>query len=254
MTTRRNFIKTAAIGSATAISIPAIVNSAFAGKKIKKIALKKDDTILFHGDSITDSGRDWGKHEFNTIPGLGHGYVLLSSAELLNKHADKNLTIYNKGISGFKSNQLLDRWGEDFMKIKPNVVSIMIGVNDYWHTFIPSINYKGTLDDYRANYRKLLDNIKKELPGTKLIIGEPFGVKVVKVVDEKWYPVFDTYRHVSTEMATEFGATFLPYQTVFDEALKVAPGSYWTTDGVHPTIAGTSLMSHAWLKAIEKDK
>lgn len=250
MTTRRNFIKSAAIGSATAISIPAIVNTAFAKHESQKISLKKDDIILFHGDSITDSGRDWGAHEFNTIKGLGNGYVLLSSAELLNKHADKNLTIYNKGISGFKSNQLLTKWEDDFVKIKPHVVSIMIGVNDYWHTLLPQINYKGTVDDYRSNFRKLLEDIKKDLPGTKLIIGEPFAVKGVKSVDDTWYPAFDGYRKISKELAAEFGAVFIPYQTVFDEALKVAPGNYWTTDGVHPTIAGTSLMSHAWLKAI----
>ncbi|RYD94424.1 MAG: lysophospholipase [Sphingobacteriales bacterium] len=249
---RRNFIKSTAIGATAAISLPAIVNSAFAAEKdkTKKITLKKDDVILFHGDSITDSGRDWGKHEFNTIPGLGNGYVLLSAAKLLNKHADKNLTIYNKGISGFKTNQLLTKWDDDFLKIKPNVVSIMIGVNDYWHTLLPQIKYTGTLDDYRVNYRKTLENIKTQLPGTKLIIGEPFAVKGVKSVDDKWYPAFDGYRKVSKELAAEYGAIFIPYQAVFDEALKVAPGSYWTTDGVHPSIAGTSLMSQAWLKAI----
>ncbi|RCH54062.1 lysophospholipase [Mucilaginibacter hurinus] len=251
MTTRRNFIKKAAIGSAAAISIPAIVNAVFASEKSKKVALKKDDIILFHGDSITDSGRDWGKHEFNTIPGLGNGYVLLSAAKLLNKHADKKLTIYNKGISGFKTNQLLTKWNDDFLAIKPTVISIMIGVNDYWHTKITSINYKGTLDDYRNNYRKLLTDIKKDLPAARLILAEPFGLKGVKHVDDTWYPALDNFRNVSKELATEFGAVFIPYQAVFNEALKVAPGDYWTTDGVHPTIAGTSLMSEAWLKAIE---
>ncbi|RZA01368.1 MAG: lysophospholipase, partial [Sphingobacteriaceae bacterium] len=208
------------------------------------------DVVLFQGDSITDSGRDWGKNEFNTIPGLGHGYVLLSSAQLLNDHADKNLTIYNKGVSGNKVVNLLGRWNQDCIKLKPAVVSIMIGVNDFWHTL--DFGYKGTLQVYKDDYHKLLDGTTKELPGVKLIIGEPFGVRGVKAVTDKWYPAFDGYRQVSRDIAAEYGATFIPYQTVFDKAAETAPGSYWTTDGVHPSIAGTSLMSHAWLKAIGK--
>ncbi|RVT97180.1 twin-arginine translocation signal domain-containing protein [Mucilaginibacter limnophilus] len=245
---RRNFIKTTAAGTA-AISIPSIVNSAFATEpKPKKVGFNKNDIVLFQGDSITDSGRDWGKHEFNTIPGLGHGYVLLTSAQLLNTHADKNLTIYNKGISGHKVYQLLERWDRDCIDLKPNVVSIMIGVNDFWHTL--DFGYKGTLDVYKADLKKLLDTTQSQLPGVKLVIGEPFGIKGVKAVTDKWYPAFDGYRHAAREAATEHGAIFIPYQTVFEKALAVAPGSYWTTDGVHPSIAGTSLMSHAWLKAV----
>ncbi|RYD84007.1 MAG: lysophospholipase, partial [Sphingobacteriales bacterium] len=233
-----------------AISIPSIVTSAFAGeKKGKKISLQKNDVILFQGDSITDSGRDWGKNEFNTIPGLGHGYVLLTAAKLLNKHADKNLTIYNKGISGHKVYQLLERWDRDCIDLKPAVVSIMIGVNDFWHTL--DYGYKGTIEVYKTDLKKLLDITQTKLPGVKLVIGEPFGIKGVKAVTDKWYPAFDGYRQASREAAAEHGAVFIPYQAVFEKALEVAPGSYWTTDGVHPSIAGTSLMSQAWLKAVE---
>ena len=85
----------------------------------------------------------------------------------------------------------------------------------------------------------------------QLVIGEPFAVTGVKAVDSKWYPAFDEYRQSAREVATAFGAVFIPYQTVFDKAQKAAPGVYWTGDGVHPSIAGGALMAEAWQQAIK---
>ena len=76
-------------------------------------------------------------------------------------------------------------------------------------------------------------------------------MKNVKAVDDSWYPAFDGYRQVAREMADEFGAAFIPYQSVMDEALKLAPATYWSLDGVHPSPAGASLMAQAWLKAVK---
>ena len=85
----------------------------------------------------------------------------------------------------------------------------------------------------------------------KLIICEPFAVKGVKAVDDKWYPEFFDYQKAAKDIATQFGATFIPYQKIYDEAQKQAPGAYWTGDGVHPTLAGAQLMAQAWLEAIK---
>ncbi|GAA4341833.1 SGNH/GDSL hydrolase family protein [Mucilaginibacter gynuensis] len=246
--TRRTFIKTAATGSVAAIGLPSIVNAAFAGENFKKTGLKKDDILLFQGDSITDWGRDRSKTAANDAQGLGTGYAYLTSAELLKSNPDKNLQIFNKGVSGNKVYELINRWNDDCINLKPTVLSIMIGVNDFWHTV--SFGYKGTLEVYKTDYKKLLDQTQKALPGIRLVIGEPFAVKGVKAVDDKWYPTFNSYRETAREIANEYGATFIPYQSVFDKAQESAPGSYWTSDGVHPSIAGASLMSHAWLKAV----
>jgi lysophospholipase L1-like esterase len=244
-TTRRNFIRTAAAGSIAAIGLPAIVNEAFAAEMPKKLSLQKNDIILFQGDSITDAGRKKDTTEANSLGHLGHGYALFATADMLRENPDKNLTVYNKGISGNKAYQLLDRWDTDCIALKPTVVSIMVGVNDFWHTLVNG--YKGTLDTYKTDYRKLLDKTQKELPGVRLIIGEPFALIDVKAVTKEWYPAFDGYRQAARDIAAEYSAALIPYQTVFD--IKEAPGSYWTGDGVHPSIAGASLMSHAWLKA-----
>jgi len=124
-----------------------------------------------------------------------------------------------------------------------------VGVNDFWHTL--TNGYKGTIKTYQDDYKALLDRTKQKLPELKLIIGEPYAVIGVKAVDEKWYPAFNDYRHAAREIADSFGAAFIPYQDIYDKAQKSAPGSYWTADGVHPTLAGARLMAQAWLETVK---
>jgi len=250
MSNRRNFIKNAAIGTVASLSMPSIVSAAFAkAAPSKKVSLRENDIVLFQGDSITEWGRDKAKSAPNEFGSLGSGYVLLTASGLLREYADKKLLIYNKGISGNKVFQLSDRWDTDALTIKPNVLSIMVGVNDYWHTI--TSGYKGTIDIYRTDYHKLLDRTKQALPDVKIIIGEPFAVKGVKAVDDSWYPAFDTYREAARKTAEDFGAAFIPYQAVMDEALNHAPANYWSIDGVHPTVAGAALMAHAWQETVK---
>ncbi|MBS7563624.1 SGNH/GDSL hydrolase family protein [Mucilaginibacter sp. Bleaf8] len=246
---RRKFITGTAVATIGAISLPQIVSAAFEAEKTPKVTLNANDVIVYQGDSITDWGRNKSETTPNSFGMLGTGYVYQSAAHLLLKHADKNLQIYNRGVGGNKVYQLADRWDADCLAFKPNVLSIMVGVNDYWHTL--SGNYKGTIETYRTDYKKLLDRTKQALPNVKLIIGEPFAIKDVKAVTDKWYPAFDEYRQAAREIATQYDAIFLPYQKLFDEALKVAPGTYWTNDGVHPSVAGAALMAKAWLKAVK---
>jgi len=246
---RRSFIKKAVFGTVAAISIPEILSAAMPKKKIKSIKLLKDQVILFQGDSITDSGRNKEDTGYNSARNLGSGYPLLAGAAILNEYGDLNLRIYNKGISGNKVFQLAERWDKDCLELKPDVLSILIGVNDIWHKL--EGRYDGTPEIYRNDYIALLERTKTALPDVKLIICEPFGVKDVRAVDDKWYPEFYEYQKAAIEIAEMFSATFIPYQSVYDEAQKKAPGSYWTGDGVHPTLAGAQLMAEAWLKAVE---
>jgi hypothetical protein len=107
---RRNFIKTASVGTLAAVGIPQIVSTALAAEKgSPKLKLNNGDVILFQGDSITDWGRDHSATEPNTTKALGSGYALIAASKLLLEHADKNLQIYNKGISGNKVYQLAER-------------------------------------------------------------------------------------------------------------------------------------------------
>ena len=127
-------------------------------------------------------------------------------------------------------------------------MSIHIGVNDYWHTL--TNGYTGTIDTYITDYHKLLDRTKAALPEVKLVICEPFALKGVKAVDDKWYPTFDLFRKAASDIAKEYDAVFVPWQAVNDKALELAPAPYWNLDGVHPSIAGEALMAEAWMKAV----
>jgi lysophospholipase L1-like esterase len=246
---RRNFIKKAAISSLVAISIPEILSAALPKGGKKKFQLLKDQTILLQGDSITDAGRNKEDNSFNNPRALGSGYAMLLAAQMLEKYAPLNLKIYNKGISGNKVYQLAERWDKDCLEIKPDILSILIGVNDFWHKL--NGNYNGTIEIYRNDYIALLERTKKVLPNINLVICEPFAVPGVKAVDDKWYPEFYEYQKAAREIATRFGATFIPYQAIYDEAQKRAPGAYWTSDGVHASLAGAQLMAAAWLEVVK---
>ncbi|MEN0054100.1 MAG: SGNH/GDSL hydrolase family protein [Mucilaginibacter sp.] len=245
---RRHFLKTASIGTLAAVGVPQIVSAALAAEKASKLKFNTGDVILFQGDSITDWGRDHKKNEYNTTAALGSGYALVTASKLLFDHADKGLKIYNKGVSGNKVYQLAERWDTDCLAIKPNILSIHIGVNDFWHTLNGS--YSGTIDNYTADYKKLLTRTKEALPDVKLVICEPFASKGVKAVDDKWYPTFDLFRKAARDIATEYNAIFVPFQAAFDKAIETTPAAYWSLDGVHPSIAGEALMAQTWLKAV----
>ncbi|MBE7172741.1 MAG: SGNH/GDSL hydrolase family protein [Williamsia sp.] len=245
---RRRFLRDASLAGLT-FSIPSIVKAAYREEKAKKIALQPGDVVLFQGDSITDAGRKKDEKGSNNTAALGSGYAMLAGSELLLRHAGKNLQVYNKGISGNKVYQLAERWDADCLQLQPKVLSILIGVNDFWHTL--TNGYKGTIETYRKDFTALLDRTKEKLPGVQLIIGEPFAVTGIKAVDDKWYPAFNDYREAARQIADKYDAVFIPYQKIFDKAQKSAPGAYWTGDGVHPTLAGAKLMAQAWLEAVK---
>jgi len=246
---RRSFIKKAALGGLMAISIPEIISATMAPAGVKKNTLTKGNTILFQGDSITDAGRNKQDSSYNNARALGSGYAMLTGAALMEKYASLDLKIYNKGISGNKVYQLAERWDEDCLDIKPDILSILIGVNDIWHKL--NGQYDGTVEIYKNDYIALLKRTKKALPNVKLIICEPYAVSGIKAVDDKWYPEFYDYQKAAREIADQFGATFIPFQKIYDEAQKQAPGVYWTGDGVHASLAGAQLMAQAWLAAVK---
>jgi lysophospholipase L1-like esterase len=246
---RRSFIKKAAVGGIMAVSIPEILSAASASTEKNRITIGNDNVILFQGDSITDAGRKREDPSYNNPGILGSGYAMLAAAGLLETHASLNLKIFNKGVSGNKVYQLAERWDADCIALKPDILSILIGVNDIWHKL--NGQYNGTVEIYRKDYIALLERTKAALPNVKLIICEPFAVTGVKAVDDKWYPEFYGYQKAAREIAEMFNAVFIPLQKIYDEAQKKAPGVYWTGDGVHPSLAGAQLMASAWLKTVK---
>jgi len=248
---RRCFLgKTAA--AAAALSVASISGCSESAKRsstrTSQGLISNGDTLLLQGDSITDAGRARGReNDANDGGALGRGYAYLIASHLLAERADAGLKIYNRGISGHKVFQLAERWDKDCIALKPNVVSILIGVNDIWHKL--NGQYDGTVEIYERDYRALLERTQRELPGVKLVICEPFVLRC-GAVNEKWFPEFDGYRAAARQVATAFGAVFVPFQSAFDEAVKKAPPAHWAGDGVHPTMAGAYLMGRTWLAAV----
>lgn len=250
---RRSFLRKAAVGSAGLAAIPEILSasmttSGHAKHKSVLESLPKEAVILFQGDSITDAGRDKEKEEANAARSFGYGYALIAASTVLNEKAEQNFSIFNRGISGNKVYQLADRWQKDCFDLSPAMLSILIGVNDFWHKL--NGKYNGTIEKYETDYRQLLTLTTKMIPNVRLVICEPFAVRGCSAVDDRWFPEFDLYRNAAQKLAPEFNAIFIPYQSIFDEAVKHAPGKYWTADGVHPTMAGASLMAEAWMEAV----
>ncbi len=216
-----------------------------------KVIIPSGTTILFQGDSITDAGRNRGAYYPNNAQGMGQGYVRHIVTELLGSHPTSDLKIYNRGVSGHKVFQLRDRWYDDCMILRPDILSIMIGVNDFWHTL--DFNYNGTAKVYEDDFIALIESTLEGLPGAKLIIGEPFVLhEGTSIKADKWSGTFERYQAAARRVADRFGAAFVPYQQVFDEALKTAPTSYWCPDGVHPSMAGNYLMAEAWMKVFNE--
>ncbi len=245
MTTRRNFLRLSAVTTLSTTVVPALVKAANTHLNNKRIlGPSKGQTILFQGDSITDAGRSRGNYYANASSGMGGGYVHHTVTHLLGKYPERDYKCYNRGISGHKVFQLADRWQDDCLNLRPDVLSILIGVNDFWHSL--SNNYKGTVEVYENDFRKLLAGTVKEMPEVRLIIGEPFAVEGGTAISEKW-EAFHAYRHAAKKIAKDFGAGFVPYHSIFEEALKLAPASYWCPDGVHPSLAGAYLMKEAWV-------
>ncbi len=255
--TRRRFLGHAAGTTAAALTASSLLSVAGCGETMKRVSgrpsgslIGAGNVVLFQGDSITDMGRDRRREgTANDARAMGNGYTLLAGAHLLAQYCAADLKVYNRGISGHKVFQLADRWDKDCIALKPNVVSILIGVNDIWHML--NGQYDGTIEVYERDYHVLIERTQRELPGVKLVICEPFVLRC-GAVNDKWFPEFDGYRAAAKQVATDFNAVFVPFQSMFDEAVKTTAPNYWAGDGVHPTMAGASLMAQTWLDAVAK--
>lgn len=249
---RRNFLTKSIKGAAALASIPAIVSACSPKKEFKKEnykILEENDVLLFQGDSITDAGRNRKNKMSNNNSAFGTGYAYIAASKLLNDFPEKKLTIYNRGISGNKVFQLAERWQQDCYDLKPDLLSILIGVNDYWHK--RNDKFDGTVDVYENDLTELIQQTKERIPHIKLTVCQPFIVLGTSAVDESWIEPFKKYQEAAERISRQFDAVWVPFQKIFDKAVEVAPPTYWTPDGVHPSMAGCQLMAEAWLHAIQ---
>lgn len=211
-------------------------------------------TILFQGDSITDAGRSRER-----LDELGYGYPRLVEATLGYENPNE-YAFQNRGVSGNRILDVYSRIVKDILNIKPDYMSILIGVNDIWHG-IDWQNGTGT-ERFEKVYDILLTELKSELPELKIMILEPFLLKgsATDIRDEqpeRWevfsHGVYELAK-IAKKLANKHNLKFVELQCKFDEATKLAPPNYWLADGVHPTAKGHELIKREWLKAFHEIK
>jgi lysophospholipase L1-like esterase len=200
----------------------------------------KNARILFQGDSITDGNR--GRNaDPNHI--LGHGYPFIIAAKFGAAVPERNLEFMNRGVSGNTVLDLQKRWQRETLDLKPDVLSILIGVND---------SNRVPIEQYEKVYDKLIVDAKAANPALKLVLCEPFGLPVGsrKAGWEAWNDDLAKRRSVVEKLAKAHGAALVPFQHAFDEAVKRAPAEHWIWDGVHPTYSGHQIMADEWERAV----
>ncbi len=189
--------------------------------------------ILLQGDSITDCGRNR-EDPYN----LGDGYVSVITTKLLKKYPQYNLKFLNLGISGDKISDLAYRWKETCIDLKPDLLSILIGIND---TLITSAW------QFEEEYRMLLKRTTNEL-NLRIILCEPF------LLLKNSYPYREDLNpkiEIVHKLAKEFEAVLIPLDQDFHDYCSLKPPEYWASDGVHPTPEGHSLIAKSWLEHVD---
>lgn len=229
-----------------AATAAAVSHRAAAAAEAVEPFIASGDVVLFQGDSITDAGRDFSQAAANLQPAMGAGYAWMAASHLLVERPADGLKAFNRGISGNKVFQLAERWDADCLALRPDVVSILIGVNDLWHR--RNGDYDGNLETYQADYRRLLERTKDALPAVKLVLAEPF-VLMCGAVDASFREELAGFQETVRDLARDFSARLVRYQAAFDAAVGLAPADHWAADGVHPSPFGAALMAHAWLRA-----
>lgn len=234
---RRDFVAAAAT---LAASMPFTRALAIARGERAESAPVAGGTVLFQGDSITDGGRARTVEEPNVPHALGTGYPLLVASALLREQPGAGWRFFNRGVSGDRVPELAARWEADTLALRPDILTVLVGVNDYWHTRLR--NYTGTTADYEQGFVALLDRTRRALPEARVIVLEPF-VLPVGFVDASWFPAFDERRAAARRVAERASAAFVPLQEEFTRLAEETGPAHWAADGVHPTPAGNELIA-----------
>ena len=213
-------------------------------------------TILFQGDSITDTGRSREDDR-----GTGVGYATQAIGEIGLKYPGQ-YNFLNRGISGNRVTDLYARIKSDIINLKPDYMSILIGVNDVWLEYAFDKNNGVSSEKYEKIYSMLIEEVLEALPNIKIMILEPFVLEGTATTSteeepERWQ-IFrsEVEKRAATakRVAEKYNLKFVPLQQKFDEASKGLPSEIFVWEGVHPTHPGHTLIKNEWVKAFEEIK
>ncbi|MDX9868850.1 MAG: GDSL-type esterase/lipase family protein [Kiritimatiellia bacterium] len=212
--------------------------------------------VLFQGDSITHGGRGGDLNHY-----LGHGWQAVVAHRYLGYQPEKEILFANRAVSGDTTEKMLKRWKTEGLSIdlkergflgafkmnttmlKPDVLSILVGVNDF------GSSVKVPLESFRSNYTNLIEQSLAANPKLKIILCQPFRLSLpsgpVKAAE------FRTYQDCVAELSVKYHTPFVRFQNLFDSLLAENPNpKYWSWDSVHPTYAAHIRMADFWIASV----
>jgi lysophospholipase L1-like esterase len=211
---------------------------------------KKGSRLLFQGDSITDM--KWGRNQKDRNHYLGHSYVYLIAARLGVDMPEAKLDVYNRGMSGHKVRDLKARWQKDAIDMKPDWLSILIGINDVGRT----VNKDKGMKEWEADYRFILDVSRKANADLRLVLLDPFVLASGGLANQSSFKakrdIVDKLCEIVPRLAKDYGAVHVKTQEIFDKAARKVSPEQWIWDGVHPLPQGHELIARNWLQAVSE--
>jgi lysophospholipase L1-like esterase len=206
-----------------------------------QIDLQPNQTIVFIGDSITDAGR----RERAYRP-LGYGYVHFAANQLFAKYPELDLKIINKGISGHTIRDLDGRWKRDCLAHKPDILSVLIGINDVWRQHADMLDEAVFPNEYKSTYERLLTQAR-ENSNCQLVLMEPF--MFCNDVANPMFSSLQEFINIVHNLAEQFDAVLVPLQEAINDKIKQVPPHKWSGDMVHPDLWAHAWIAQRWLEA-----
>lgn len=203
------------------------------------------DRIVFAGDSVTDMGsaNPVGEGLFDNV---GHGYVRVVENLLAVCYPERRIRVTNSGISGNTSRDLLARFDRDVVELKPDWVSICIGINDVWRQFdcpaMPEIHVLP--DEYERNLETMIEKVKDRVKGVFILspyIMEPNSADMMR-------SRMNEYVEICRVLAEKHGCVFVDFQKMYEDYCSIRHSCYIAWDRIHPNQIGATLMAREFLK------
>ncbi len=252
MPNRRTFLRAATLAAAAACYTSACAQESPTAAPLDYSAaihrLNKGSRFVFQGDSITDM--KWGRNEADRNHYLGHSYVYLIAARLGVDLPAAKFEFFNRGHSGNTVRDLRDRWQADAVDLKPDILSILIGVNDVGQMVRAQQDHV-PLEKWEADYRAILDASRQANPQLQIVLLDPFMLPSKRFSHEEYQKrrgETDKLRTIVSRLAADFKATHILTQQIFDDAIKLAEPEHWMWDSVHPLPQGHELIARNWLQ------
>jgi lysophospholipase L1-like esterase len=206
------------------------------------IELQANHRIVFIGDSITDADRDLPAYR-----PFGFGYVHFVANHILAKYPELDVSIVNTGVSGNTVRDLSDRWQADCIAHDPDLLSILVGINDLWRQFAEPEQLADAVspDEYESTYARLLEDAEQQC-GCRIVLAEPF--MFCSDPRDEMFQALQAYIQIVHDLADRFDAIVVPLQRRIDELIEQVPPGRWSLDSVHPYVWAHAWIAQRWLE------